>query len=64
MAGDRAARKAQKKAAKAQKAAARKQFERNHAQLKRTRVFSATALAAQVKRARSASKAAAKSASK
>ena len=56
MAGDRAARKAQKKAAKTQKKAAKNQYERNHAQLKRTQALSTAAIAAQVKRARSASK--------
>jgi hypothetical protein len=56
MAADRAVRQAQIKAAKAQKKAARKQFERNHAQLKRTQAFSTAALAAQVKRGKSASK--------
>jgi hypothetical protein len=56
MAGDRAARKAQKKAVKAQKKAAKKQYERNHEQLKRTQAFSTAAIAAQVKRAKSASK--------
>jgi hypothetical protein len=48
--------KAARKARKAQKKAAKKQYERNHAQLKRTQVFSTAALAAQVRRGKKAAK--------
>ncbi len=49
---DKPARKAQK----AQKKAAKKEYERNHAQLKRTQAFSAGTLAAQLKRNKKAAK--------
>jgi hypothetical protein len=48
--------KASRKARKAQKKAARKEYERNHAQLKRMQMFSAAALAAQVRRGKKAAK--------